>query len=61
MRPTLVEPVNDTTRTVGVGRHRRADLRAVAGDHVDDAVGHAGLGQHVHEVAAPTAASARRA
>ena len=50
IRPTLVEPVNDTTRTTSLGRQRRADLVAVAGDHVDDALRDAGFLEHLDEV-----------
>ena len=50
MRPTSVDPVNDTTRTVVAGRQRRADLVAAAGDQVDDALRDAGLLEHLDEV-----------
>ena len=43
MRPTSVEPVNDTTRTSGARGHRVADLVAAARHEVDDARRDAGF------------------
>ena len=50
MRPTCVDPVNETTWTAGCGGQGRADLVAIAGDEVDDARRKAGVLEHLDEV-----------
>ena len=50
VRPTSVDPVNDTTRTSIADEQRVADVAAAAGDEVDDAARDAGLFEDLDEV-----------
>ena len=59
--PTRVEPVNDTISTQRMADHRRADIRAEAGDDVDDAGRHAGFQQDLAEHEASRPRSSRSA
>ena len=58
VRPTSVDPVNETTRTASSVDQRGADVVAAAGDQVDDALRNAGLLEDLDEVERRRAASA---